>query len=170
MGQRAGETEQKLWPSVETRGIHHSSDGRPTSRIGRLGQNQRQTGCYFSLCLMDQCLFPVFVWQARFSSRLFFSCLSVVLPTAALPVWHPVPERSGWPVGPDPSTGLVIRPSAKIQTSRDGPLLCFDQGQRSKHIPTQAQDPLVHSDNKWLCTTNISGQKLCVACVPRGLI
>lgn len=171
MGQRAGKTEQKFWPSVEAHRIHHSSDGRPTSRIGRLGQSQRQTGCYFSLCLMDQCLIPVFVWQSRFSSRLFFSCLSAVLPTAALPVWHPVPERSGWLVGPDPGAGLVIRPSAKIQTSRDGPLLCFDQGQRSKHIPTQAQDLLVHSDNKWLLrTTNISGQKLCVACVPRALI
>lgn len=148
MGQRAGETEQKLWPSVETCGIHYSSDGRPASRICTLGQNQRQTGFYFSMSLMEKSLFTFVVWQTRFPTQLLFSCLSVVLPTATLPVWHPVPERNRWPVWFDPSSGPVIRPSAKLQPSRDGPLLCSDQGQRSKHIPAQAQDLLMQFEDE----------------------
>lgn len=40
----AGETEQELRPSVDTRGIHHCADGRPPRRIRRLGQNQREKG------------------------------------------------------------------------------------------------------------------------------
>lgn len=71
----------------------------------------------------------------RFPRYLFSSCLPAVLPTAALPVWHPVPECSGWPAGSDPSSGTVIKLSAEIQAPRDGPLLCSDQGQRSRHIP-----------------------------------
>lgn len=66
MDQGAGETEEKLRPSVETRGIHRCADGRPPSRTHRLGQNQREKGLsFFSPCLVDICLFMLFVCLAH---------------------------------------------------------------------------------------------------------
>ena len=44
MGQRAGETEQELWSSVETRRLHRGPDGRAASRSGRVGQETREEG------------------------------------------------------------------------------------------------------------------------------
>lgn len=88
MDQAAGEAEQKLRPSVETRGIHHCTDGRPPSRIRRLGQNQREKGLSFSpSCLTEMFghAFFFFPWHTCFPSRLFFS-YSSDLPSAALRV------------------------------------------------------------------------------------
>lgn len=69
MDQAAGEAEQKLRPSVETRGIHHCTDGRPPSRIRRLGQNQRKKGLSFS----PSCLTEMFVHAFFLSLAHLFS-------------------------------------------------------------------------------------------------
>lgn len=42
--QRAGENEQELWSSVETRGLHRGSVGRAASRSCSLGQETREKG------------------------------------------------------------------------------------------------------------------------------
>lgn len=57
MDQGAGETEEKLRPSVETRGIHRCADGRPPSRTHRLGQNQREKGLSFFFSMSNQHMF-----------------------------------------------------------------------------------------------------------------
>lgn len=88
MDQAAGEAEQRLRPSVETRGIHPCTDGRPPSRIRRLGQNQREKGLSFSPpCLINMFVHVFFSFLGALvsPSRLFFSGSSV-LPTAALHV------------------------------------------------------------------------------------
>lgn len=80
--QGAGETEQKLRPPVETRGIHPRADGRPPSRICSLGQSRREKGlsCLFSPLVSNRhYVFLPRLW-------LFCSCSPAVLPTAALHV------------------------------------------------------------------------------------
>lgn len=71
----------------------------------------------------------VSLWSNGIILFLAYSCLSGVLPIAAVPVWHPVPECSGRPAGSDPSIGAFCHYSSpKVQTSRDGTLLCSHQG------------------------------------------
>lgn len=86
------------------------------------------------------------------------SCISGVLPTAAVPVWHPVPECSGRPAGSDPSFGPLVQwqSTQRIQTSRDGSLLCTDQGQKLKHVPVRAQR-LLHTLHKEFTLQHKSG-------------
>lgn len=77
--QRAGETEQELWSSVETHRLHRGPDGRAASRSRRLGQEKREKGmmaqhfrsCSYSLMRASTvcCMQRSHVYTAKYYSR-----------------------------------------------------------------------------------------------------
>lgn len=77
--------------------------------------------------------------------HLLTSCLSGVLPIAAVTVCHPLSEHTPRPSGSDPSHGPRLQPSTQSpQSSRDGAQPCTYQGQRSKR-PNQTARTFTHS-------------------------